>query len=402
MYSSYAHPRAEAEDESVSHSGLSLVISSRGHERRMGRGRRGSGQAPVRIGSSVKKPAAARVSRLEQSAHCTVTDLNSKLADIEESEKKSDVSVSDLFSSLGINTPGNTGMKKQSYQHETMEASVNQDKISPDSGSFTMSTTKTRPFHHDSRDVDFTESLKQPMMKTQHNRMMPVKTGLGSGHKTSQAPVRISGARPLISSDKDQEISIIKEVINNKENVPVRVDSGMGASTTTESLVKEDSVMRDVIARQDNVTKDITARLHALAGDGRSLLETPRPNLSKQVTSVKESSSHHHHQPQYEATPMKLPQETPVKINNPPDHHHQQTPLPATKTPAQPRMPPPTATSSKERILIVRGKRYKVMKLLGKGGSSRVYEAFDDEKNIVVAIKRVDLSDADESQREGN
>ena len=62
----------------------------------------------------------------------------------------------------------------------------------------------------------------------------------------------------------------------------------------------------------------------------------------------------------------------------------------------------PTAKSSKERILIVRGKRYKVMKLLGKGGSSRVYEAFDDEKNIVVAIKRVDLSDADESQREGN
>merc|ERR1712012_288919 len=172
----------------------------------------------------------------------------------------------------------------------------------------------------------------------------------------------------------------------------------LSSSTTTESLVKEDSVIRDVIGRQDNVTKDITARLHALAGDGRSLLETPRPNLSKQVTSVKDSSSQHNHQPQYEATPMKLPQETPVKINNPPDHHHQQTPLPATKTPAQPRMPPrmPWFLSSKERILIVRGKRYKVMKLLGKGGSSRVYEAFDDEKNIVVAIKRVDLSDADE------
>ena len=36
---------------------------------------------------------------------------------------------------------------------------------------------------------------------------------------------------------------------------------------------------------------------------------------------------------------------------------------------------------------MVRGKRYKVMKLLGKGGSSRV--DFDEEKNIVVAIKRV-------------
>ena len=37
------------------------------------------------------------------------------------------------------------------------------------------------------------------------------------------------------------------------------------------------------------------------------------------------------------------------------------------------------------------------MKLLGKGGSSRVYEAFDDERKSVVAIKRVDLSDADEA-----
>merc|ERR1719221_189306 len=61
-------------------------------------------------------------------------------------------------------------------------------------------------------------------------------------------------------------------------------------------------------------------------------------------------------------------------------------------------MPPP---STRDKVLTVRGKRYRVMKLLGKGGSSRVYEAFDEEKNIVVAIKRVDLSDADESQREG-
>ena len=50
---------------------------------------------------------------------------------------------------------------------------------------------------------------------------------------------------------------------------------------------------------------------------------------------------------------------------------------------------------------MVRGKRYKVMKLLGKGGSSRVYEAFEEEKNIVVAMKRLDLSDADEAQTAG-
>ena len=66
-------------------------------------------------------------------------------------------------------------------------------------------------------------------------------------------------------------------------------------------------------------------------------------------------------------------------------------------------MPPPSTsvTSSKDKILTVRGKRYKVMKMLGRGGSSRVYEAFDEANNIVVAIKRVELSDADESQKEG-
>ena len=68
-------------------------------------------------------------------------------------------------------------------------------------------------------------------------------------------------------------------------------------------------------------------------------------------------------------------------------------------------MPPPSMSmshQSKEQVLVVRGKRYKVMKLLGKGGSSRVYEAFEEEKNIVVAIKRLDLSDADEAQTAGN
>ena len=75
------------------------------------------------------------------------------------------------------------------------------------------------------------------------------------------------------------------------------------------------------------------------------------------------------------------------------------TPVPVRSVSAT-AMPPPKSTS-KETFLHVRGKRYKVMKLLGKGGSSRVYEAFDEERSVVVAIKRVDLSDTDESQREG-
>ena len=80
------------------------------------------------------------------------------------------------------------------------------------------------------------------------------------------------------------------------------------------------------------------------------------------------------------------------------------TPNPAPIPRPEPTMPPPFMSishQSREQVLVVRGRRYKVMKLLGKGGSSRVYEAFDEEKNVVVAIKRVDLSDADEAQTAG-
>merc|ERR1719187_145648 len=59
-------------------------------------------------------------------------------------------------------------------------------------------------------------------------------------------------------------------------------------------------------------------------------------------------------------------------------------------------MPPPSMSIGqvKEQVLVVRGKRYRVMKLLGKGGSSRVYEAFDEQRSAVVAIKRVNLEEA--------
>ena len=42
------------------------------------------------------------------------------------------------------------------------------------------------------------------------------------------------------------------------------------------------------------------------------------------------------------------------------------------------------------------------MKLIGKGGSSKVYEAIDEVEKCVVAIKRVDLSDVDEAQAAGS
>ena len=51
-------------------------------------------------------------------------------------------------------------------------------------------------------------------------------------------------------------------------------------------------------------------------------------------------------------------------------------------------------------VLVVRGKQYRVIKLLGKGDSSRVYKAFNEHRNSVVAIKRVNLEEADEATTE--
>ena len=51
--------------------------------------------------------------------------------------------------------------------------------------------------------------------------------------------------------------------------------------------------------------------------------------------------------------------------------------------------------------MFVNGKPFTVLKTLGKGGSSVVYLAFDESERILTAIKKVDLSDADEAQAQG-
>ncbi|GMT09173.1 hypothetical protein PFISCL1PPCAC_470, partial [Pristionchus fissidentatus] len=50
--------------------------------------------------------------------------------------------------------------------------------------------------------------------------------------------------------------------------------------------------------------------------------------------------------------------------------------------------------------LIVKDKEYAVLSQIGKGGSSQVFQAFDDETGATVAIKIVDLSDTDDASRE--
>jgi serine/threonine-protein kinase TTK/MPS1 len=53
-----------------------------------------------------------------------------------------------------------------------------------------------------------------------------------------------------------------------------------------------------------------------------------------------------------------------------------------------------------DNVITVNGHHYSVLKKIGKGGSSVVYEVFDDECNL-RAIKRVDLSQAEEAEAEG-
>lgn len=50
--------------------------------------------------------------------------------------------------------------------------------------------------------------------------------------------------------------------------------------------------------------------------------------------------------------------------------------------------------------IMIKGKKYALLTVLGKGGSSQVYEVFDEERNL-KAIKIVDLSEADEAQARG-
>jgi len=120
------------------------------------------------------------------------------------------------------------------------------------------------------------------------------------------------------------------------------------------------------------------------------------PHLSRSSTSLASRTPHQE--------PVGLSERTP----RPAEKVATATPMSRTMSlPARDKdrtMPPPSMSISRaqsDTFLTVNGKRYKVMKLLGKGGSSRVYEAFDEQKNMVVAIKRVDLSSADEAQLEG-
>ena len=58
------------------------------------------------------------------------------------------------------------------------------------------------------------------------------------------------------------------------------------------------------------------------------------------------------------------------------------------------------ATTVDNDIIRVNGNAYSILKKIGSGGSSVVYQVLDEERNL-KAIKRVDLSEAEESEAEG-
>ena len=410
MFGAYAH--TEGDDDSVSASGTfdlaSLVGSTKNHKRRLG-SRNSSGSAvkvpmPVRMGgASVKKtlPTPTRRVTTEGAMSSAVSNLGSRLAAIDENTMKreekvvhADVSLSDLMGGMALATPSQHGIKIRSLletkqAEESSTASTDKEnlgvseKVSPDSGSFTMSSSKTRGVSTSmGKDYtgEFTDSLRAVSRQTTNTSIQghglskplkmkaPVKTGVGSRPaQRFPVPVRSKTIAPDLKVDKSKDI------------LSSRVEQSQPLPDPEKDKVSE-RTQEPMISKEKTSTNDINQRLKALStgasgATGRDHCPDPPPPLPRAQTLPPGPSVH-------AVTPIKPP------------------PAPADPTPKAlvNTMPPP---SSKDKVLTIRGKRYRVMKILGKGGSSRVYEAFDEEKSTVVAIKRVDLSDADDAQREG-
>ena len=407
MFGAYAH--TEGEDDSVSASGTfdlaSLVGSTKNHKRRLGsRGSAVKVPMPVRMGgASCKKtlPTPTRrgvTSDTEGLGASVVSNLGSRLAAIDENTMKGqerevhggpDVSLSDLMGGMGLATPSQNGNKicsvlDQKHHDESTAASMDKEnvgvpsKVSPDSGSFTMSSTKTRATSSTlKKDYtgDFTDSLPAVSRHSTNTSnqghglskpvkmAVPAKTGLGS-RPAQRFPLPVRSKTTTTNMKPDKSSDILSAAVETPQPQLSHYDTEKNHIPV---LAQEPTMTREKTA-----PSDIHHRLQALSSGADPDHPPPLPRAQ----TLPPGPSHH------AVTPIKPP------------------PVPTDPTPraVMNTMPPP---SSKDKVLTVRGKRYRVMKILGKGGSSRVYEAFDEEKNIVVAIKRVDLSDADDSQREG-
>ena len=424
MFGSYLHQ--EGEEDSVSNSEFSLsayAAQTKHHKRKLGsKPAAGSGMMPVRMGAggSVKKAAPTPTRRLADAGGLgQVSSFASKLASIEEDEKRGkkdatggqgqDLSFSDMFDSLGLSTPRQPLQAQRTSNYLDTPASYPsvregrdaqdpiEKKVSPDSGSFTMSSTKTRISSSITEPKDWAGDLTDSLPAPRHTASSHTKLGAGPVRMPAAAqrarpppPARsktvgVQGAVGGHAARTPQEIlaKLHPSSEQEKENLPAA-----GLSRHASSPAPSNNHLQPGFSQESTFTFNLERRLAALTGGASQ----PPPRVAAPVTSAADL---HHHEP----TPVKLPRTAPATAPSRP---------PVSRTEAGSKlasasataMPPPRSTA-KDQVLVVRGKRYKVMKLLGKGGSSRVYEAFDEDKNIVVAIKRVELADADESQREG-
>ena len=357
----YAHP-GDADEDSLTTSGSFNVASLVGSAKppRFGRGMASENFRPVRMGpSSGKKSGFGPRRAVDVDTKHGVSNLNMKLAAISEDgpgDKKTedrDVSLSDVLCSLELNTPAQTR------------------KTSPDSGSFTMEAS-----YSEQREVggaDFTDSLP----RQNPNLPRPVRMKVArSGLKAEGPPVRLKMSEAARTRLEDPTARTRLDpssfrTPHGKENFPSGLKSlhSLASHSLNQSAAPQTQKPLPVLTSQSS--EQLAATPAAAV-----LLQTPQP-----VTSLQH----------------RTPAAAPAAVE-PAPVPHVGTPLPGAGAAV---MPPPVAAKAKEYVLQVRGRNYRVMKLLGKGGSSRVYEAFDEEKNMVVAIKRVDLSDVDEAQREG-
>ena len=317
MFGAYAH--IEGDDDSVSASGTfdlaSLVGSTKNHKRRLGsRGSAAKVPRPVRMGgASCKKTfptPTRRVMTVEGAGSSVVSNLGSRLAAIdentlrrEEKDSRADVSLSDLLGGMGLATPSQYGIKIRSVldnkqPDESSAASMDKensgvrDKVSPDSGSFTMST-KTRGMSSSvKKDYtgDFTDSLPAVSRHSANTSnqghslskpvkmMAPVKTGLGS-RPAQRFPIPVRSK--TVATDK------------NVDKTSHALSSGV--EPLQPQMDKEKDIVPEVaqepmISRDKTATSDIHQRLQALSCGGVSasgrdhLPEPPLPALSRAQT----------------------------------------------------------------------------------------------------------------------
>jgi len=311
----------------------------------------------------------------------------------------------------------------------------------------TMATERTNPATSRERSHERSDnSAAQQTSRTQHSFIQDILSHSSRCEPSGGSDLRPSRAQDHPSADMQNGGETINRRVQQHQGLVERervhsghcqVDGGIQKQTIhhnhqpqkpfsqqASSLNQASSVHRPSVHQQQPQPSSLQQQFSTPRPEG-----TPRPTVASvtqprypdpRVEGASSSGSSYAtpaaKQPSLSHTPGPV-HHNPASYHQTPrqSHHKQQPPAPVeipapAQTPAAPTkqtdrtMPPPSMSISRsatETILLINNRRYRIMKLLGKGGSSRVFEAFDEERNNVVAIKRVDLSSADEAQAAG-